>query len=194
MRKVQLHNGRSASAGADLPVCDVSTLEKPLRVGELARRTGKTVRALHLYEELDLLHPVHRSKGGFRLYAPSSVARVQWIGKLQDAGFSLNQLQEFLHAVGPASPQSAASSGSFTPPSAASAMRRVRDVFAERLAEIRAQIGRLSQLEGDLVESLEYLEACRSCESVEHRGCGSCGQPAHVGKTQPLLVAGIQRG
>ena len=79
------------------------TLEKPLRVGELARRTGKTVRALHLYEELGLLRPVHRSKGGFRLFAPSSVKRVQWIGKLQDAGFQVTvrpQAPFFLTRIG----------------------------------------------------------------------------------------------
>ncbi len=40
-----------------------------LKVGELAKRTGKTVRAVHLYEELGLLDPAVRSKGGFRLYS-----------------------------------------------------------------------------------------------------------------------------
>ncbi len=167
----------------------VATLEKPLRVGELARRTGKTVRALHLYEEMDLLHPVHRSKGGFRLYAPSSIARVQWIDKLKDAGFSLQELRHFVQAVGPSTKD-----GALDLSSAASAMRRVREVFAERLAEIRTQMAKLGQLELDLVESLEYLETCRSCERVEHKGCGSCGDPGHIGKSQPLLVAGIQRG
>src|SRR4029078_12300031 len=90
----------------------VKTLVKPLRVGELARRTGKTVRALHLYEEMGLLRPVHRSKGGFRLYAPSSVARVAWIGKLQEAGFSLHELRAFLQAV---SPDSAPDNGEAAP-------------------------------------------------------------------------------
>ena len=181
MREVSLYTS-SEPVRAELP-----TLGKPLRVGELARRTGKTVRALHLYEELDLLHPVHRSKGGFRLYAPSSVARVQWIGKLQEAGFSLQELKLFVQSVSPPT-------GGSELATAASSMRKVREVFAERLAEIRAQMSRLSQLESDLVESLEYLETCRSCERVEHSGCGTCGEPAHVGKSQPLLVAGIQRG
>jgi MerR family transcriptional regulator, copper efflux regulator len=173
--------GQHAPAAGALPV-----LEKPLRVGELARRSGKTVRALHLYEEMDLLRPVHRSKGGFRLYAPSSVARVAWIGKLQEAGFSLHELQDFLRAVGPDAAEVA---------SAPTAMRRVREVFAERLAEIRAHIGRLKQLESDLVDSLEYLEACRTCSTGEHVGaCGSCCEPSHAGRSQPLLVAGLQRG
>src|SRR6185369_6700711 len=177
--KIGLGSVEPASHG-DLP-----TLEKPLRVGELARRTGKTVRALHLYEEMELLHPAHRSKGGYRLYAPSSVSRVQWIDKLKDAGFSLQELRQFLLAVGPEGTDLG---------SAASAMRRVREVFAERLGEIRAQITRLTQLEGDLAESLEYLETCRSCKSVAHLGCGTCADPGHIGKSQPLLVAGIQRG
>lgn len=161
------------------------TPEKPLRVGELARRAGKTVRALHLYEELGLLKPVHRSKGGFRLYAPSSIARVAWIGKLQEAGFSLHELAEFLKAVGPAEHVHAAPAS----------MTKVREVFRQRLAEIRAQLSRLQQLESDLVESLEYLEGCRSCSTGQHmEACGTCGEPSHQGRTQPILVAGISRG
>ena len=36
-----------------------------LKVGELAEKTGKTVRALRLYEERGLLTPSTRSQGGF---------------------------------------------------------------------------------------------------------------------------------
>ncbi len=159
-------------------------LEKPLRVGELAKRTGKTVRALHLYEELELLKPVHRSKGGFRLYAPSAVKRVEWIGKLQDAGFSLHDLQDLLHGV---SEQSGVAS---------LAMERVRQVFADRLRETREQIGKLTQLERDLDASLAYLEGCRSCEPEAHqiKECPSCNHNGHEEGAQPILVAGIHRG
>src|ERR1051326_2778900 len=67
-----------------------------LKVGELARRTGKTVRAVHLYEELGLLQPAVRSKGGFRLYLAKAVTRIEWIQKLQDMGFSLTEIKAFL--------------------------------------------------------------------------------------------------
>jgi MerR family transcriptional regulator, copper efflux regulator len=162
----------------------VKLLEKPLRVGELAKRTGKTVRALHLYEELGLLKPVHRSKGGFRLYAPSAVKRVEWIGKLQDAGFSLHDLQELLQGV---NEQSGVAS---------LAMERVRQVFADRLRETRDQIERLTQLERDLDASLAYLEGCRSCEPKAHaiQECPSCNHNGHEEGAQPILVAGIHRG
>src|SRR5690606_29131872 len=41
-----------------------------LRVGDLAKLTGKTVRAIHHYEELGLIEPVGRSKGHYRLFDP----------------------------------------------------------------------------------------------------------------------------
>jgi DNA-binding transcriptional MerR regulator len=60
---------------------------------------GKTTRAIHLYEELGLLTPAVRSKGGFRLYSPRAVARLEWIQKLQDMGFSLTEIKAFLEAA-----------------------------------------------------------------------------------------------
>ena len=67
-----------------------------LKVGELAKRTGKTVRAVHLYEELGLLTPAVRSKGGFRLYSGKALKRIEWIQKLQDLGFSLTEIKAVL--------------------------------------------------------------------------------------------------
>src|SRR2546426_7002567 len=72
--------------------------QKLLKVGDLARRTGKSVRALHLYEELGLLNPTARSHGGFRLYDEAAVTRIRWIELLQSSGFSLHQIQALLRA------------------------------------------------------------------------------------------------
>src|SRR3989442_10083974 len=67
-----------------------------LRVGDLARLTGKTVRAIHLYEELGLLKPASRSSGGFRLYERRAVERVRWIDLLHAMGFSLQEMRGLL--------------------------------------------------------------------------------------------------
>src|SRR2546425_10905098 len=75
-----------------------ATTSKHLKVGDLAKQTGKSVRALRLYEELDLLHPVARSNGGFRLYDDSALTRIRWIELLQEAGLSLHQIQDLLKA------------------------------------------------------------------------------------------------
>ncbi len=154
--------------------------EKLLRVGELATACGKTVRALHLYEELGLLKPVHRSKGGFRLYRKSAVERVQWICRLQDADFSLTEIKSFLgnletHQVAP------------------EAMDRLRGIFEQKLTDVREQRERLGRLEVDLQEGLIYLDGCKTCEP-EHltSECGDCRLHGHDGN-QPLMVAGARQ-
>src|SRR5678810_38446 len=103
---------------ADIAAEDLSLL----RVGELAKRTGKTVRAIHLYEELGLLTPAVRSKGGFRLYSGKAVRRIEWIQKLQDMGFSLTEIKAFLRDW----------EDSETAPKA---MDRMREIFTDKLRE-----------------------------------------------------------
>lgn len=151
-----------------------------LKVGELAKRTGKTVRAVHLYEELGLLAPAVRSKGGFRLYHGRAVTRIEWISKLQDLGFSLTEIKTFLQSW----------EQSQTAPKA---VARVREIFSDKLRETRETIARLTQLVTDLQETLAYMESCRSCEPehVPHE-CGSCGIHGHDGKA-PLLLDGISK-
>ena len=151
-----------------------------LKIGELARRTGKTVRAIHLYEELGLLAPALRSKGGFRLYSPKATTRIEWIQKLQDMGFSLTEIKAFLRVW--------EESGT-----APEAMETVREIFADKLHETRETITRLTRLADELAESLAYLQSCRSCEPVHTQGeCGTCEIHGHEGKA-PLLVEGIAR-
>ena len=69
-----------------------------LRIGDVSKRTGKTVRAIHLYEELGLLQPATRSSGGLRLYEPGVVERVRWIEQLRSLGFSLQEMRELVRA------------------------------------------------------------------------------------------------
>src|ERR1700743_2960230 len=100
--------------------------KKLMRVGELAKAVGKTVRAMHLYEELGLLEPATRSEGGFRLYGPDAVDRIHWIVKLQAIGFTLAEIQGFVRDF------KGAHSGR-------EATARVRALFTEKQAQIREQ-------------------------------------------------------
>ena len=68
-----------------------------IRVGELAKRTGVSVRTLHYYEEIGLLAPSWRSDAGYRLYADTDVVRLQQIMSLRHLGFSLEQIRDCLH-------------------------------------------------------------------------------------------------
>lgn len=68
----------------------------PWKVGELAKRTGVSVRALHHYDEIGLLSPSHRSESGYRLYTEADVVRLQQIRSLRTLGFSLEEAGAFL--------------------------------------------------------------------------------------------------
>lgn len=60
-----------------------------LKVGELAKRSGLTVRTLHHYDSIGLLHPTGRSESGYRLYSRDDVARLHGIQTLRRMGLSL---------------------------------------------------------------------------------------------------------
>ncbi len=63
------------------------------KVGDLAQRTGLTVRALHHYDEVGLLKPSLRTEAGHRLYTSGDVARLQQILSLRQIGFSLEEIR-----------------------------------------------------------------------------------------------------
>ena len=62
------------------------------KVGELAKQTGLTVRALHHYDEIGLLSPSRRSAAGYRLYDGDDIARLLQILSLRQLGFSLEEI------------------------------------------------------------------------------------------------------
>jgi MerR family copper efflux transcriptional regulator len=164
-----------AASTAELPAAG-GPEEELLQVGELARAVGKTVRAIHLYEELGLLKAHERSKGRYRLFTQDAVMRVRWIGKLQSLGLSLSEIQAIERArIDVSSAQSAAA--------------RLREVYESKLQETRVKIEELRTLETELVASLDYLAGCNTaCESeVKVECCPSCERhQAHP----PELVAG----
>lgn len=67
-----------------------------LKVGELAKRTGVSVRTLHYYDEIRLLAPSQHTLTGHRVYTAADVARLQQIVSLRQLGLSLEQIRDCL--------------------------------------------------------------------------------------------------
>jgi MerR family copper efflux transcriptional regulator len=150
-----------------------------LRVGDIARATGKTVRAIHLYEELGLLKPATRSTGGYRLFDESAVDRVRWIDSLHGLGFSLQEMREVLENW-------------WTAEQGPSAMADLRALFQRKLEQTRDAVRRHRQLEVELEEGLRYLETCENCAAPGPvHACLECRQDHGVAEA-PSLVAGIK--
>ncbi len=62
------------------------------KVGQLAKRTGISVRTLHHYDQIGLLRPSHRTESGHRLYDRDDVVRLQQIVMLRQLGFALEEI------------------------------------------------------------------------------------------------------
>jgi len=154
---------------------------KLMRVGELAKAVGKTVRAMHLYEELGLLEPRSRSEGGFRLYGVEAIERIHWIVKLQAIGFTLAEIQGFVKDFQDAG-------------SGRAATQRVRQLFTEKQSQLREQITQLQVIENDVTEALAYLDSCQSCsDDYAPTECGACDHEGHHKGEAPALFAGISK-
>lgn len=67
-----------------------------LKVGDLARRSGVSVRTLHYYEEIGLLSPSEHTPTGHRLYALADVTRLQQVVSLRQLGLSLTEIRACL--------------------------------------------------------------------------------------------------
>lgn len=71
-----------------------------LKVGELAGRTGLSIRTLHHYDEIGLLSPSARTASGHRLYTAADIARLHHILSLKQLGFSLEEISGVLDRPG----------------------------------------------------------------------------------------------
>jgi len=112
--------------------------EQTWKVGELARRTGLTVRTLHHYDAIGLLSPSGRTGSahgsGHRLYTAADLARLHQILCLRQLGFGLEQIREYM------------SRGDYDP----------REVVRLHLAEVRRKAAELAEL-GDRIQGLYAL-------------------------------------
>jgi MerR family transcriptional regulator, thiopeptide resistance regulator len=67
-----------------------------LKIGELAKRAGVTVRALHHYDSIGLLCPSARSDAGYRLYNWADIARLHQVQALRRFGVALADIGTIL--------------------------------------------------------------------------------------------------
>lgn len=70
-----------------------------MRIGEVAERTGLSLRTIRYYGEVGLVEPSARSQGGFRLYTEDDVARLLLVKRMRPLDFSLEDTRELLEVL-----------------------------------------------------------------------------------------------
>jgi len=78
---------------------ETSTMET-IGIGNLARRAGVSIDTVRYYEKSGLLAPHARLPSGYRRYGDSQVARLRFIRRAQELGFSLKDISELLALSG----------------------------------------------------------------------------------------------
>src|SRR5438270_5491618 len=96
---------------------------KPLRIGELSRRTGCNIETIRYYESIGLL-PRPDRLGRYRQYDAASISSLAFIRRARGLGFTLDEIRALLRlSVG-----------------GGAACAEARDVAATHLADIRRRI------------------------------------------------------
>ena len=139
---------------------------KALKVGELAKRTGLTVRTLHHYDEIGLLRPSLHTESGHRLYTAGDIARLQQVLSLRQLGFSLEEIAGCLDRPG------------FSPMEVIRLhVARLRDQIAlqrrlcERLEAVAAHLEAAGEVSADefirTIEEMTMIESYYTPEQLE---------------------------
>ena len=96
----KLMNMTMMKAGLEPALSDVSAVEEDLvRIGDMARKYGVTLRTLRFYEDKGLLNP--QRDGSTRLYTRRDRARLKLILLGRKVGFSLRDVKQMLDLYDP---------------------------------------------------------------------------------------------
>ena len=117
-----------------------------MKIGELARKTGASVRSLRYYEAAGLL-PAARRPNGYREFDASAVERVVAIRGLLETGFTLDEVGLLSACLTAAGDDTCCCS-------------RTVALYRSRLARIDQQLATLALLRGRIQERIAALEPC----------------------------------
>ena len=140
---------------------------QPLRIGQVAQKTGLSVDAIRFYEKAGLLPRPVRTGGGYRLYHAPEVADLEFIQKAQQLGFSLNEIRELFSIQ--RHPQEVCV--------------HVRDLIAQKLTVVRDKIAELQTLETGLTDA---LVKCRKALRQPAKHQESCPVLLEIAAGRPL--------
>jgi MerR family copper efflux transcriptional regulator len=133
-----------------------------LKIGELARRTGVTLRTIRYYQSLGLIEAARRTRGGLHLYATETCDRIQFIRDLRSLDISLTGIRAMLER------RRLARTG-------AEGARDVLATLTASLGDIERRLQQYLGLRQKVTEALEVLETCRQCSTRPLQdACDAC--------------------
>ena len=111
-----------------------------MKIGELAERSGVSIDTVRFYERRGVLPTPARTASGYRTYAPATLDRLRFARRLQELGFTLDEIIDALAAH---------DAGTATCESERWRLEAVLDRIDARIAELR---GLRKEVKGVLAE------------------------------------------
>lgn len=71
-------------------------MENWIKISDFTKLTGSTLKTIKYYHKIGLLQEPERSPGGYRLYGPAELTRMQLIKRLKSLGLDLKLIKEIL--------------------------------------------------------------------------------------------------
>jgi len=127
-------------------------MSRDLTIGKVARAAGVNVETVRYYQRSGLVPEPPRPAGSVRRYSNETVARLRFIKRAQELGFTLAEIRRLL-ALG--DPQSCG---------------KARALAAEKLALVRARIADLERMRAALESLIRRCDAVRgkvACPIIE---------------------------
>jgi DNA-binding transcriptional MerR regulator len=149
-----------------------------LKIGDFARVANTNLRTLRYYEELGLLAPASRSRGGFRYYRRTDVHRVILIRDLQELGLALERIHDLIGSRGKHE-------------SRESFLGRVRAALEEQGRLLDERTRAIEEQRRKVHEALHKLAECRDCQ---HSPCAMnnfCEPCANTGAALPESLSAL---
>lgn len=125
-----------------------------MRIGEVARRTGLSLRTIRYYEEMRLVLPSTRTPGGFRLYTEADAQRLNLVKQMKPLEFSLGEVRELLALLDGLGPDL---DDGDTPPAVEELTGRLESYRAaaeSRCASLRAELASAERFAADLEDTV----------------------------------------
>lgn len=126
-----------------------------MKIGQLAKRTGLSTKAIRYYEDVGVLPEAERAPNGYRTYDRSAADRIEFIQDAQSAGMSLVEIQMILDLR---------DSGEAT-------CSHVIATLEDHLAEVDSQMDDLGRTRERLVE---IIDRARSLDPADCRDPNRC--------------------
>ena len=125
-----------------------------IAIGELSRRTGCNIETIRYYERIGLVPRARRQGGRNRRYDGDDIARLRFIRRARQLGFTLDEVRTLLRL--------AASDGEST-------RAEVRNLAAAHVAEISTKIADLQAMKQVLAAAICECdtEECPQCPLIQ---------------------------